>query len=118
MLRWAASDPPQLSDEARSVLEDGANDADVSVVSAWEISIKQSLGKLSLARPAEVWVPDAIRRMTLESRPWTSARRFAFVPYPGTTVTHSIACWPHRRSTPATRSLRATTSSSNTALRS
>ena len=69
MLRWAASDPAQLSDEARSVIEDGANDADVSVVSAWEISIKQSLGKLTLARPAEVWVPDAIRRMTLGIAP-------------------------------------------------
>ena len=42
VLLWAASDPAQLSDEARSVIEDGANDADVSVVSAWEISIKQS----------------------------------------------------------------------------
>jgi PIN domain nuclease of toxin-antitoxin system len=62
---WAASDPAQLSSEARSVLEDGTNDADLSIVSGWEIAIKQSLGKLMLARPAELWVPDAIRRMGL-----------------------------------------------------
>ncbi len=65
VLLWAASDPSQLSSEAREVLEDGANEADASVVSAWEIAIKQSLGKLTLARPAEIWVPDAIKRMTL-----------------------------------------------------
>lgn len=65
VLLWAATDPGELSSEARSVLEDGANDADVSTVSGWEIAIKQSLGKLTLARPAELWVPDAIRRLAL-----------------------------------------------------
>lgn len=65
VLLWAASDPAQLSAEARSVLEDGANDADVSTVSGWEVAIKQSLGKLTLARPGELWVPDAIRRLGL-----------------------------------------------------
>ena len=34
----------------------------VSVVSAWEIAIKQSLGKLDLPRPAEQWLPEVLRR--------------------------------------------------------
>lgn len=83
VLLWAASDPAELSPEARSVLEDGANDADVSVVSAWEIAIKQSLGKVSLPRRAEVWVPDAVRRMTLGVAPvnLSSALRVRGLPW-------------------------------------
>jgi len=46
----------------RARLEDGTNDVYVSVVSAWEISIKQSLGKLELAKPAEQWLTDVLRR--------------------------------------------------------
>jgi PIN domain nuclease of toxin-antitoxin system len=43
-------------------MEDGANDLLVSVVSVWEIAIKQSLGKLDLPRPAERWLPEMLRR--------------------------------------------------------
>lgn len=28
----------------------------------WEIALKQSLGKLELPRPAELWLPNVIRR--------------------------------------------------------
>ena len=49
VLLWAASEPEQLTPQARDGLEDGTNDVLVSVVSAWEIAIKQSLGKLAAA---------------------------------------------------------------------
>ncbi len=62
VLLWAATEPDRLGQQARQLVEDGANDVFVSVVSAWEIAIKQSLGKLQLAQPAEVWLPDVIRR--------------------------------------------------------
>jgi PIN domain nuclease of toxin-antitoxin system len=49
---WSATDPGRLSPEARTALEDGTNDVLVSIVTAWEIAIKPSLGKLELARLA------------------------------------------------------------------
>jgi len=62
VLLWAASEPAQLSTELRDILEDGAQEVLVSVVTGWEIAIKQSLGKLELPRPAEQWVPEVLRR--------------------------------------------------------
>lgn len=59
---WAALEPERLSQSCRSALEDGANEVRVSVVSAWEIAIKQSLGKLALSLPAEQWLPEVLRK--------------------------------------------------------
>ena len=66
VLLWAASEPEQLTPAARDELEDGTNDVFVSVVSAWEIAIKQSLGKLELSKPAEQWLPEVLRRIGFE----------------------------------------------------
>jgi PIN domain nuclease of toxin-antitoxin system len=76
-LIWAATDVGRLSAEARAAIGDGTNDVLVSVVSAWEIAIKQSLGKLDLARPADQWVPDVLRRTGFEvaELPLSSALR-------------------------------------------
>lgn len=63
---WSATDPERLSTTARATLEDGTHDVLVSIVSAWEIAIKQSLGKLELARPAEQWLRDVIKRTGFE----------------------------------------------------
>jgi PIN domain nuclease of toxin-antitoxin system len=68
-LLWAATEPERLQAEAREVIEDGTHDVLVSSVTAWEIAIKQSLGKLELAQPAEIWIPEVIRRIGLESAP-------------------------------------------------
>jgi PIN domain nuclease of toxin-antitoxin system len=43
---WALTDDPSLSAEARAAIVDGTNRVVVSAVSAWEIVIKRSLGKL------------------------------------------------------------------------
>lgn len=63
---WAATDPDRLEPAARDAIEDGANDVLVSVVTGWEIAIKQSLGKLDLPRPAEQWLPEVLRRTGFE----------------------------------------------------
>jgi PIN domain nuclease of toxin-antitoxin system len=63
---WAATEPDRLVAEARAALEDGANDVHVSVVTGWEIAIKQSLSKLELPRPAEQWLPEVLRRTGFE----------------------------------------------------
>jgi PIN domain nuclease of toxin-antitoxin system len=59
---WAASEPQELLPASRALLEDGTHDVRVSLVSAWEIAIKQSIGKLDLPKPAERWLPEALRR--------------------------------------------------------
>lgn len=69
VLLWAATDPSQLASDARRALEDGSNEAYVSVVSAWEIATKQSLGKLTLARPAEQWLPNVVKSMAVDVAP-------------------------------------------------
>ncbi|MFZ5468711.1 MAG: type II toxin-antitoxin system VapC family toxin [Myxococcota bacterium] len=65
-LLWSASDPENLSADAREMLEDGTNEVLVSTVSAWEIAIKQSIGKLELPKPAEQWLPEVLRRTGFE----------------------------------------------------
>jgi len=66
VLLWAATDVARLAPDARAALEDGTHDVLVSIVSAWEIAIKQSLGKLELARPAEHWLPEVLKRTGFE----------------------------------------------------
>jgi PIN domain nuclease of toxin-antitoxin system len=45
---WAITDSKKLSNKVTRMLEDIDNDVHVSVISFWEISLKQSVGKLSL----------------------------------------------------------------------
>lgn len=48
---WLDSNPNRLSAQARSLLQDSANVLLLSVVSIWEMQIKQQLGKLQLSIP-------------------------------------------------------------------
>jgi PIN domain nuclease of toxin-antitoxin system len=66
VLLWAATTPDELASEVRNLIEDGSTDVLVSVVSAWEIAIKQSLGKLELPSAAEQWLPEVLRRSGFE----------------------------------------------------
>jgi PIN domain nuclease of toxin-antitoxin system len=67
VLLWAATSPERLAPGARSAIEDGSFDVLVSTVTAWEIAIKQSLGKLELSRPAELWLPEVIQKSGFQS---------------------------------------------------
>ncbi|MCA9450427.1 MAG: type II toxin-antitoxin system VapC family toxin, partial [Candidatus Omnitrophica bacterium] len=46
ILLWTLSDDPKLDAKAREAIIDEANEIHVSAATVWEISIKQSLGKL------------------------------------------------------------------------
>ena len=48
-LLWWLYDLPQLGPRARATLADPANERFVSAVSIWEIRLKSSLGKLTVA---------------------------------------------------------------------
>lgn len=47
-LIWSFSDPSRLSEQAADAIRDESNRVFVSVVSAWEIAVKHSKGKLRL----------------------------------------------------------------------
>jgi PIN domain nuclease of toxin-antitoxin system len=54
---WIVTDAPQLSQRAREAFEEPDNDVYLSAVSAWEIMIKYSIGKLPLPRMPEQYIP-------------------------------------------------------------
>jgi len=51
---WALSSPKLLTPKVRKILQDPQGDVHFSLVSAWEISIKRSLGKLELTNVDEL----------------------------------------------------------------
>lgn len=53
VLLWANAEPRRLGSQATALLLDPATDVFVSAVSAAELAIKRSLGKLHMALPVE-----------------------------------------------------------------
>jgi PIN domain nuclease of toxin-antitoxin system len=47
---WAIDNSPNLSQEAHTAITDGNNMVFVSAATAWEISIKKTIGKLTIPR--------------------------------------------------------------------
>lgn len=66
---WLVRGDPSLSPVAHDLIVDPANEALLSVVSAWEIGVKFALGKLSLPVPPGILVPRERRRHALEALP-------------------------------------------------
>jgi PIN domain nuclease of toxin-antitoxin system len=60
---WAASRPDELRAQARAAIEDSINDVFVSAATAWEISAKVALGKLTVPADPTVWLPARIRSL-------------------------------------------------------
>jgi PIN domain nuclease of toxin-antitoxin system len=58
-LLWALEGSDKLSPIARESIENEANEVLVSVVSAWEMSVKRALGKLSAPHDLEDAIADA-----------------------------------------------------------
>jgi PIN domain nuclease of toxin-antitoxin system len=57
---WFILDDPQLSTTAKAMMEDPANDVEVSPASYWEIAIKISLRKYSLPQPYQPFMEPQI----------------------------------------------------------
>lgn len=62
---WFSTDNERLSATAKNLIEDPGNEIFLSVVVGWEIAIKASLDKLSLAQPVDV-----ILNRALQSSRW------------------------------------------------
>jgi PIN domain nuclease of toxin-antitoxin system len=67
VLLWLANDPSRIANATLKTMQDGANELLVSVISAWEIAVKQSIGKLKLPGPAEEWLPEMLERSGLRA---------------------------------------------------
>lgn len=59
-LIWAVDDPAKLGPVAAKAISDPANQLLLSAASIWELSIKVSLGKLSLSLAFREWMDRAI----------------------------------------------------------
>ncbi len=70
---WFVLSPSQLSAIALAAIQDANNQIVVSLVSAWEMSIKSGLGKLNLTQPIEPFVEDQARHNQFEILPITLA---------------------------------------------
>ena len=66
---WFVADDPQLSAKARDLIEDPANQRLLSAASHWEMAIKASLGKLSLADPFHVFLPREVATNQIDLLP-------------------------------------------------
>jgi PIN domain nuclease of toxin-antitoxin system len=65
-LWWASERGVRLSDRARDLLSDGANDVALSVASVWEIAIKVGGGRMILPDAVERYIPDRLRHHGFE----------------------------------------------------
>lgn len=59
---WLVAAPQRLSSDARGMLGSGETRVYLSAASAWEMSIKQELGRLDLGGSAEIVIPELMLR--------------------------------------------------------
>lgn len=63
---WFIAGDSNLSQAARSAIEDVNNVRYVSIASLWEIAIKISIGKFILDEPFEVLIPEQLAKNRIE----------------------------------------------------
>lgn len=80
---WYAFGSQNLSSLARTLIDDPAQEKYLSITSPWEVGIKVSSGKLSVARPVDDFFADQIRRLSLQLLPISLAHvaRVAMLPF-------------------------------------
>ncbi len=65
-LLWIALDSDELSSSARTAFRDPANEVFLSAASAWEIGIKNTLGRLPLPEEPRIFVPELRKTYHIE----------------------------------------------------
>lgn len=68
---WFVLSPGQISATALAAIQNPNNQIFVSLVSAWEMSIKSGLGKMNLTQPIKPFVEDQARHNQFEILPIT-----------------------------------------------
>jgi PIN domain nuclease of toxin-antitoxin system len=79
---WYVLNDTQLSTAARKLIDDPANDVLVSPASYWEIAIKVSIGKYTLAVPYEEFMRNGIEGNAFEILPVEPSHTAALVAMP------------------------------------
>ena len=80
---WWVQDARELSKKARAAIADPENECRLSLVSCWEMAIKQSLGKLRLPTSIERFIPEQLasnrfHQLGIEFRHVTRVAALAF----------------------------------------
>jgi PIN domain nuclease of toxin-antitoxin system len=65
---WFINNDPQLSPTAKTLLESDV-DLVLSAASLWEIAIKVSIGKMTLPKPFEIFIPEQLQQNQIEILP-------------------------------------------------
>lgn len=89
---WFIDGNPRLSSTARRLIEDPANERLVSIASIWEIAIKVSMGRLTLAQPFATLIPDQLQRNRMTTFGITIAHTAGIQAYPSVIVIPLTAC--------------------------
>ena len=66
---WIVAGSSEISERARAACADPENEVFLSAVSAWEIALKNAIGKLPLPEAAVHYVPSARTRHGIEPLP-------------------------------------------------
>lgn len=75
---WSLFSPDKLSETASEAIRSPENDATVSVITFWEISLKYALGKLELTGVQPEELPYYADQMNLDTIPITPAQACGF----------------------------------------
>lgn len=67
---WLALDDPKLSERARRLFSDPGNEIYLSVISAWEMTVKHSAGRLVLPQPPAALIPEWREKRGIFSLPF------------------------------------------------
>jgi PIN domain nuclease of toxin-antitoxin system len=74
---WWVADDERLPASTRRLIGTGSNEAFVSSVSAWEIVLNASRGRIELPDPPERFVPRQLRENAFEPLPLTMSHALA-----------------------------------------
>lgn len=74
---WSLNSPEKLNQRAQRVLETETDGIYLSPVSSWEVVIKYARGKLTLPKPPEELLPEAVARFASRDLPITHLHSLA-----------------------------------------
>jgi len=58
---WSVSQPEKLSEKVKNILDDDTNELFISSISFWEFLILLEKGRITITKPTNEWLRDAIR---------------------------------------------------------
>jgi PIN domain nuclease of toxin-antitoxin system len=77
---WWCDDHPRLSERTRAAIARPASTVAVSIVTAWELAIAQSRGRMALSEPFEQMLAQTTFSLLPVERPYRSRGRAAVSP--------------------------------------